>query len=462
MAPDIAANTARRAWLQAAAAGGLCVGLGWHDVHAAAPVTVEFEIDLRAEIAAGRFDPARDRVGVRGAAAPLDWGRSAPAAAVAGQPGIYRLRLGFDSAAAGSQPVQHKFKIDRPGAPADDGWEPGRNRGFELPAKAEAGSTVAAPAAASPSATAPLRVARVFGTDTTAPPLRRTGHIDRIAPQASAHVGAREVQVWLPPGYASDTGRRYPVLYLHDGQNVFDAAAAGAEWQVDETAQRLVQAGAVQPMIIVAVAVASTGARVDDYTPVPARMGSLLSAPTAGGGAAAYGRYLAEELKPLIDARYRTRPGREHTALGGSSLGGLVSMWLLLQQPQVWGAALVVSPSVWWGGGMIVSAVDQAPASLPAPRLWIDVGGREGGTWCTARAGFATRRRRAAGRWRTWKCPRPATTKPRGRRGSRRCCAFCIRAENAAGPTPFSPRSSSPAVHPTPFTSLRRCPAPWP
>jgi predicted alpha/beta superfamily hydrolase len=168
------------------------------------------------------------------------------------------------------------------------------------------------------------------------------------------------------------------MLYLHDGQNVFDAAAAGAEWQVDETAQRLVEAGAVQPMIIVAVAVASTGVRLDDYTPVPGRMGSLLSAPTAGGGAAAYGRYLAEELKPLIDARYRTRPGREHTALGGSSLGGLVSMWLLLQQPQVWGAALVVSPSVWWGGGMIVSAVDQAPASLPAPRLWIDVGGREG------------------------------------------------------------------------------------
>jgi predicted alpha/beta superfamily hydrolase len=348
------------------------VGLLWQLCLLALPMpvraatAVEFVIDLRAEIAAGRFDPARDSVGVRGAVAPLSWGQTAMAGPVPGAPGLYRLQLLMEAAAAAGQPVAHKFKIEQPGRP-DAGWEDGRNRSWLLDAAAV-------------DAQRPQRVQRVFGADPDAPPSQRSGHIERLPAQASAHVQSREVQVWLPPGYADDTRRRYPVLYLHDGQNVFDAQAAGSEWQADEAAQRGVLAGELQPMIIVAVA--STETRAHDYTPWPPgnspQRATVLVAPQRGGGAAAYGRYLLQELKPAIDARYRTLPGREHTALGGSSLGGLVTMWLLLEHAATFGAGLVVSPSVWWADEAIVDAVRQAPPRLPVPRVWLDMGTAEG------------------------------------------------------------------------------------
>ena len=335
-------------------------------VRAVAATAVEFVIDLRAEIAAGRFDPARDSVGVRGAVPPLSWQQTLTASAVPGAPGWYRLQLQMEAAAAAGQPVAHKFKIERPGRP-DAGWEDGRNRSWLLDT-----------AATDPQR--PQRVQRLFGADPDAPPPQRTGRIDRLLLPLSVHVGPREVQVWLPPGYGDDPQRRYPVLYLHDGQNVFDAQAAGAEWQADEAAQRGVLAGELQPMIVVAVA--STDTRAHDYTPWPRNKTLhdwLMPGTTAGGGGGpAYGRYLVQELKPAIDARYRTLSGREGTAVGGSSLGGLVTMWLLLEHGATFGAGLVVSPSVWWADEAIVRAVKQAPADLPAPRIWLDMGSAEG------------------------------------------------------------------------------------
>lgn len=320
---------------------------------AADTAAITITIDLREEIAAGRFDPARDAVGVRGGGAPLSWQRTL-LAQPGPEPGLWRLSVGFGDVPVEGRAVAYKFKIDRPGSAADDGWETGPNR--SLAVVRGDGS-----------------VQRVFGSQPAAQPARRVGQIERIAARPSAFVEPREVQVWLPPGYDSEPQRRYPVLYLHDGQNVFDHLAAGAEWQVDETAQRLVLAGAVRPLIIVAVS--STGARTRDYTPVPMRLGE---AGVQGGGAADYGRYLVQELKPLIDARLRTQPGRDSTAVGGSSLGGLVSMWLVLNHGDVFGAALVVSPSTWWAQGSIVSDVQAAPASTPTPRLWVDAGTEEG------------------------------------------------------------------------------------
>ncbi len=318
---------------------------------AQAAVLLEVLIDVREEIAAGRFEPSRDSVGMRGAVAPLSWQSSAAATATA-KPGVYSLSLRFESLPANGQPLPYKFKIDTPGRP-NDGWEPGRNRSLVL-------------------ADGVQRLERAFGTDPNAPPPQRTGDIELLPPLASAHVTPREVQVWLPPGYRNEPKRRYPVLYLHDGQNVFDNRAAGAEWQVDETAQRLVLAGAVEPMIIVAVA--NTGERIDDYTPVAMEFDGR----TRGGGAAAYGRYLVSELKPAIDRRYRTKPGRDGTAVGGSSLGGLMSMWLVLEHDNTFGAALVVSPSVWWGRRAILARLAATPAAAPVPRLWLDVGTGEG------------------------------------------------------------------------------------
>ncbi len=205
-----------------------------------------------------------------------------------------------------------------------------------------------------------------------APSLQRTGLIERHPAFPSRHVAPREVQVWLPPGYGDSPTKRYPVLYLHDGENVFDAAAAPAEWGVDETAMRLMAAGEVAPALVVAVNNGSS--RIDDYTPVPMRREGRLQ----GGGAAAYARFLVDELKPFIDARYRTRREAAQTAVGGSSLGGLVSMWLVLREGGSFGAALVVSPSVWWGGEQILREVAATPLGSGRPRVWLDIGLLEG------------------------------------------------------------------------------------
>jgi len=321
---------------------------------------VDFTLDLSAEIAAGRLDPARDQVGLRGGVAPLDWGRTLPAHAI--DHGRYAVSVDFAEDATHGQPLPYKIKIDRPGAGADEGWESGGNRTLMLVGKTQ-------------------RLERAFNSDVQAPPLSRVGTIERLAPLPSRFVSARGVQVWLPPGYAELAGRPYPVLYLHDGQNVFDAAAAGAEWQVDEAAQVGVTSRRLAPFIVVAVD--STAERMSDYTPTSIwlsaeRLGKPEGA-RVGGGAANYARYLIEELKPYIDSHYRTQADAAHTAVGGSSLGGLMSLWLALHHPDVFGAALVVSPSVWWDDQLALREVAASRWHGAArPRLWLDMGGREG------------------------------------------------------------------------------------
>jgi predicted alpha/beta superfamily hydrolase len=317
------------------------------------PAEVRFEVDLRAEIAAGRFDPARDALGLRGGWAPLDWGR--PLLAHALGDGRYGLTVTVDRLPFGGQPVPYKFRRERPGQGPDDGWEPGRNHALVLQPGVQ-------------------RVVRAFGDAAATLPPQRTGRIDAWGVMDSRHVRARAVQVWVPPGLdGAAAGRTWPVLVLHDGQNVFDARAAGAEWMVDETAQRLSLAGAIDPPLIVAVD--SGPDRLHDYTP------TRESGPTArGGGAPAYARFLVEELLPAVAARYPARSGPAHTAVGGASLGGLVSLWLALAQGHHFGAALVVSPSLWWDGGVMQRTVLARPAvpDGPLPRLWLDAGRREG------------------------------------------------------------------------------------
>jgi predicted alpha/beta superfamily hydrolase len=168
--------------------------------------------------------------------------------------------------------------------------------------------------------------------------------------------------------------RRYPVLYLHDGQNLFEGATAfvpGQDWRVDDTAQDLTLAGAIEPLIIVGVY--NTGEhRVDEYTPTRDRRHK------AGGHADLYGRMLTEELKPFIDRTYRTLTDPANTGLGGSSLGGLATLHLGLQHPDVYGKLAVLSPSVWWDNRVILKLVRMTD---PKPRLsiWLDIGTGEGG-----------------------------------------------------------------------------------
>lgn len=358
----------RRSVLGAAVA---CLGFALAPSRAAAATvagTLDFVIDLSAEIAAGRFDPQRDSLGLRGAVAPMSWQQ--PLLARALGDGRYGLQVTVPRAPFGGQPLAYKFRIERPGRGPDDGWEDGPNHRVRL-------------------AEGVTRVVRAFNAPPALLPARRTGTIESLGVVASRHVGPRPVQVWLPPGYAEGASR-HPVLYLHDGQNVFDDAAAGAEWMVDETADRLVRAGTIEAPIVVAVD--STRDRILDYTPtrmrMPAERTGTGRAELVGGGASAYGRFLAEELKPLVDARWRTRTDAAGTAVGGASLGGLVSLALVLERPEVFGAALVVSPSLWWDDGWALRTVQALPVPAPRlPRLWIDMGDREGpGAMDAARA----------------------------------------------------------------------------
>ncbi len=179
----------------------------------------------------------------------------------------------------------------------------------------------------------------------------------------------RTIIVYLPPGYDARGVDRYPVLYLQDGQNVFDRATSiGEEWHVDEVAQTLILSGEIQPLIVVGIY--NTGVhRIDEYTPTASADG--------GGHAADYGRMLVEELKPFIDHTYLTLPSAASTALGGSSLGGLLTVHLGLRYPTSFSRLAVLSPSVWWDDREILREVEALPATLPL-RIWLDAGTAEG------------------------------------------------------------------------------------
>lgn len=181
----------------------------------------------------------------------------------------------------------------------------------------------------------------------------------------------RTVIVYLPPTYEAVPEQRFPVLYLHDGQNVFDQATSfGGEWRVDETAQSLITAGKIEPIIVVGVY--NTGEhRIDEYTPTHRNDTGV------GGDADDYGRMMVSDLKPFIDATYRTLPDRDNTAMGGSSLGGLLTLHLGLRYPGAFSKLAVMSPSVWWDDRVVLREVE-ALRHTTRQRIWLDAGTREG------------------------------------------------------------------------------------
>ena len=201
----------------------------------------------------------------------------------------------------------------------------------------------------------------------------RPGRLEHLPFESKILGAARNLTVYFPPGYDERSEQRYPVLYMHDGQNLFEADRAfipGQHWRLGEAADMAIAERAAEPMIIVGIDNGGP-ARVDEYTPGRDEKKQL------GGRAADHARMLIEELKPLIDATLRTRPGVADTAVGGSSLGGLVSMYLALARPDVFGRAAIMSPSVWWNGRAILGDVERFQRE-ERPRLWVDIGGREG------------------------------------------------------------------------------------
>ncbi|MEP6924046.1 MAG: alpha/beta hydrolase-fold protein [Pyrinomonadaceae bacterium] len=184
-------------------------------------------------------------------------------------------------------------------------------------------------------------------------------------------IAPRNVLVYLPPGYRINPTERYPVFYMHDAQNLFNPedAFGGVAWGVDDTAQRLILSGEIEPLIIVGIYNAGD-ARIDEYTPVRGTRGR-------GGQADAYGRMIIEELKPFIDKEYLTRPEREFTGIGGSSLGGLVSLHLGFKRPDVFSRVAAISPAVWWANNQIIRETALLPERIPL-RIWLDIGRKEG------------------------------------------------------------------------------------
>ena len=202
----------------------------------------------------------------------------------------------------------------------------------------------------------------------------------------------RDVDVYLPASYPS--GVRYPVVYLQDGQNLSDPAAAFAgTWDLEAAIDRLAWRG----LDAIYVGVHNTGReRLAEYSPFPD--------PRHGGGAAdEYLAWLADTLKPRIDRMFNTRRDRDSTAILGSSMGGLVSLYAFFRYPSVFGRAGVMSPSIWFGHGAILDFIQAA--RLPRGRVYLDVGTAEGaGTLrdvrrlgrLLVRKGFRRRRRPSA------------------------------------------------------------------
>lgn len=183
----------------------------------------------------------------------------------------------------------------------------------------------------------------------------------------------RRLIVYVPPGYEEAKERRYPVLYLQDGQNVFDGETAyvhGQEWFVDETAERLIATGEVEPLIVVAID-NSGERRIDEYTP------TVDQGLARGGEADEYLDHLITEIKGFIDREFRTSRTADDTAIGGSSLGGLLALYAGLRNPEIFGKLAIMSPSVWWDNAVILRHVKEMGYET-SQKIWLDIGTEEG------------------------------------------------------------------------------------
>lgn len=215
-----------------------------------------------------------------------------------------------------------------------------------------------------------------------APPLKTTGNTESWQRMPSRHVGARDVDVWLPPSYGRDPSRRYPVLYMHDGQNLFDPALSytGVDWDVDGAMTRLIEKGEIREAIVVGIW--NTPQRFAEYMPKAPVRTRTVRAGIVGRpmGLASdirsddYLRFLVEELKPFVDSQYRTLPDRDDTMIMGSSMGGLISLYAAARHPEIFGGVGAMSTHFPACGGC---TIEWLGTHLPDPdthRLYLDHG----------------------------------------------------------------------------------------
>lgn len=412
---------------------GMILGLSF-SACSQSQTSIHFTLDMSEAISDGWLDPGSESVGIRGDHAPFSWGTTYEAQDENGD-GIYRVTVPFKMS-SDSVLLSYKIKVDGVDDP-DDGWQKGRNHEVIIYRNKV------------------KEVELAWGDEPPKPQSSITGHVDVISDFKSDMLLPRDLYIYLPPGY-EDSDRRYPVLYMHDGQALFDASEIGQEWEMDEAAEELIRAGKIKPLMIVGIG--NTENRMEEYTPTrqiwkhelhrispPTGNGSLsvytgkfvtpekeeirfkadqdtlftmipdseewqqlihrpdstyflpragitfhfhggkkspVERVTAdkvpmGGDGELYGNFILSKVKPFIDENYRTRVQPKWTAMGGSSLGGLITLYLGLEHPDTFGELLVVSPSIWWDSRWIIKKVNGLPKATAQP-IWLDMGSAEG------------------------------------------------------------------------------------
>jgi predicted alpha/beta superfamily hydrolase len=271
------------------------------------------------------YPQERGRIGLRGSHAPLSWDRTSAPDVSRGHRHLFRVSVPPGEVL--------ELKLVR----NDEDWAGGRNYAVH------SGDH--------------LRLEPFFDAD---------GHTLESPRTLDTPDGALRYQVLLPPSYEEQIHRRYPTLYVMDGQALWTTSRDPyGIWRLDAMMDQLVELGAVDELIIVGVETAER--RLERLSPVAdARHG--------GGQGEGFLCALTERLLPEIDARYRTRQGRQHTALMGSSMGGLFAFWAAWSRPDVFGKAACLSSSFWWADRWAVRMVQQGPTPQPLPQLYLDSG----------------------------------------------------------------------------------------
>ncbi len=194
-------------------------------------------------------------------------------------------------------------------------------------------------------------------------PGKITGTVKYFRGMKGKGIKPRDVIVWLPPSYGTDAGKRYPVLYMQDGQNLFDPATSftGVDWQLDEAADSLMRAGRIEDIIIVGIY--NTSDRTREYSNT--KLGR------------AYMNFVVGKLKPFIEKKFRVLKGRDNAAVGGSSMGGLISLMLVWNYPRIFSKAACLSPAFHIEKINYVSEVRKYDGPRLPLRIYADVGTKD-------------------------------------------------------------------------------------
>ncbi|HSP87029.1 MAG TPA: alpha/beta hydrolase-fold protein [Ignavibacteriaceae bacterium] len=205
------------------------------------------------------------------------------------------------------------------------------------------------------------KTGRVFKKERSKERLKIIGDVRYHRKFYSAHLdNKRDVIVWLPQSYKSDTRRNYPVLYMHDGQNIMDpkTSYAGMDWRVDETLTKLIKQNKIQEIIVVGIY--NTKERLEEYSDTETGQN--------------YRNFLVEELKPFIDSEYRTLTSKENTAVIGSSMGGLVSFLIAWNHPEVFSKAGCMSSAFYYHEDKVIRMVKDYTGPKKNLKIYIDHG----------------------------------------------------------------------------------------